>query len=112
MADRETAIQNAAKKQMMEMEARLQKLGDKLEVSTQELAHVKHQATEHEEMLQKQLVKVNHLAAISCCNQFKLVLSAIKTYILLVATLTSCLPGAAECAHVFLSQHCVCLLVP
>lgn len=58
MAERETAIQNAAKKQMMDLEVRFEGLGTKLEAAAQELAQVKHQATEHEAKLKKQIEKV------------------------------------------------------
>lgn len=58
MAERETAIQNAAKKQMVDMEARFEGLGQKLEGAAQELAQVKHQATKHEDSLKKQIAKV------------------------------------------------------
>jgi hypothetical protein len=64
MAERETAIQNAAKKQMMEIEARFHELGSKLEAAARDLAQVKHHATEHEVQLKKQIAKVTCLAAL------------------------------------------------
>ena len=58
MAERETAIQNAAKKQLVDMEARCEELGKKVESAVQELSQVKHQANEHEAKLKKQICKV------------------------------------------------------
>jgi predicted nucleic acid-binding Zn-ribbon protein len=58
MAEREIAIQNAAKKQMLELEARFGGLEQKLESAAAELAQVKCQSTEHEAKLKKQIAKV------------------------------------------------------
>lgn len=58
MAEREIAIQNAVKKQMMDLEASFQGLQKKLDGAAQELAQVKRQSSEHEESLQKQIEKV------------------------------------------------------
>ena len=68
MAERETAIQNAAKKQMVDMESRFEGLGKKLETAAQELSQVKHQASENEGKLKKQITKVNrlHVSATPC----------------------------------------------
>lgn len=60
MAERESAIQNAAKKQIVDVESRCEELGQRLDAASKGLASVKRQAIDEHAALEKQLTKVQH----------------------------------------------------